>query len=74
MAETDTFVLDHPVLGATGSIVSTGRAWDDLTPRVGRPATDTAQIHVTLAEHAIRFDRLDTRLTRIENRLDLVEG
>ena len=68
MAETDTFVLDHPVLG---SIVSTGRAWDDLTPRVGRPATDAAQIHVTLAEHAIR---LDTRMTRIENRLDLVEG
>jgi hypothetical protein len=73
MAESDQLVLDHPVPGAASSIVSR-RALDHLTTHVGLPETDAAPIHVTLAEHSIRFDRLDTRMTRIENRLDLVEG
>jgi hypothetical protein len=30
--------------------------------------------HVTLAEQSLRLDRLDARVTRIEKRLDLVEG
>ena len=47
---------------------------DDLTRRVGRIETDVAQLHVTLAEHSLRFDRLEGRVTRIEKRLDLVEG
>jgi hypothetical protein len=33
-----------------------------------------AQIHVTLAEQSLRLDRLDARVTRIEKRLELVEG
>ena len=32
------------------------------------------QIHVTLARHSLRFDRIDERLERIERRLDLVEA
>jgi hypothetical protein len=30
--------------------------------------------HVTLAEQSLRLDRLNARVTRIEKRLDLVEG
>jgi hypothetical protein len=33
-----------------------------------------AQIHVTLAEQSLRLDRLDAGVTRLEKRLDLVEG
>ena len=69
----ETLVLDHLVPDAASSIVSRC-APDDLTTHVGRIETDAAHIHVTLAEHAIRFDRLDTRMTRIDKRLDLVEG
>ncbi len=51
---------------------------DDLTGRVGRLETSFAQtmgnVQVTLAEHSVRMDRIDTRLTRIEKRLDLVEA
>jgi hypothetical protein len=35
---------------------------------------DLAQIHVTLAEQSLRLDCLDARVTRIEMRLDLIEG
>ena len=66
----ETLVLDHLVPDAASSIVSRC-ASDDLTTHVGRIETDAAHIHVTLAEHS---NRLDTRMTRIDKRLDLVEG
>jgi hypothetical protein len=66
----ETLVLDHLVPDAASSIVSRC-APDDLTTHVGRIETDAAHIHVTLAEHS---NQLDTRMTRIAKRLDLVEG
>ena len=46
----------------------------DMTHRVGRLETTVAQIHVVLAEHSTRFDRVDARLSRIEKRLELAEA
>jgi hypothetical protein len=31
-------------------------------------------VHAQLAEHSVRFDRVNARLERIERRLDLVEA
>ncbi len=36
---------------------------DDLTVRVGRIETNIAQIYVQLAEHSIRFDHIEARIT-----------
>ena len=44
-----------------------------LKDRVGGLERSVAQIHVTLAEHSIRMDRIEHRPTRMETRLDLVE-
>lgn len=46
----------------------------DLKGRVGRLETSLAQVHVTLAEHSNRMDRIELRLDRIERRLDLAEA
>lgn len=42
--------------------------------RVGRLELSVAQVQVALAEHSNRMDRIETRLERIGNRLDLVEA
>jgi hypothetical protein len=46
----------------------------EIKSRLGRLESDPAQIHVMLAELSLRLDRLDACVTRIEKRLDLVEG
>ncbi len=37
-----------------------------LKERVGGLERSVAQIHVTLAEHSVRMDRIENRLTRID--------
>ena len=73
MAETENLVLKH-LRHMRGQLDRIETRLDDLTMRVDRVETDVAQIHVTLAEHSIRFDRIETRVTHIGKRLDLVEG
>ena len=46
----------------------------DLKTRVGRIETNVAQMHGALAEHPVRMDRIKTRLTRIEERLELADA
>ena len=51
---------------------------DDLTARVGRLEVNMAQgfarTEVALAEHSVRFDKVEKRLDRIETRLGLIEA
>jgi hypothetical protein len=73
MAETDNLVLEH-LRHIRGQLDRMESDIGEIKARVGRLEADIAQVHVTLAEHSLRFDRLDGRVTRIEKRLDLVEG
>jgi hypothetical protein len=45
----------------------------DLKIRAGRIESGLAQVHVHLAEHSVRMDRIEDRLDRIEKRLSLVD-
>jgi len=47
---------------------------DELVRRVSSLETNLAQVHVDLAGHAARMDRMDGRLDRIEKRLNLVDA
>ena len=42
--------------------------------RLGRLERGVADVHVQLAEHSVRMDRMNDRLERIERRLDLSEA
>ena len=71
--EINGLILEH-LRHIRGSI---SRMEDDIAEmksRLGRLETIVAQIHVTLAEHSVRFDRLEARVTQIEKRLDLAEA
>jgi hypothetical protein len=46
----------------------------EIKSRLGRLESGLALVHATLAEQSLRLDCLDARVTRIEKRLDLVEG
>ena len=73
MAEAENLVLDHlrPMWGRLDRLETD---IGEIKSRLGRLEAGHAQIHVTLAEQSLRLDRLDARVTRIEKRLDLVEG
>lgn len=47
---------------------------DELVRRVSSVETNLAQVHVDLAAHAARMDRMDSRLDRIEKQLNLVDA
>ena len=51
---------------------------DDLTTGVGRIEVTMAQgfarTEVALAEHSVRFDKVERRLDRIETRLGLIDA
>jgi hypothetical protein len=75
--EPDNLVLERlrdirGVLGTLAQDVS------DIKSRLGRlesqNAVSLSQIQVTLAEHSVRFDRIDERLARLERRTGLVES
>jgi uncharacterized coiled-coil protein SlyX len=47
----------------------------EVVNRLGRIETSVvAGVQVQLAEHSVRMDRMNSRLERIEKRLDLVEA
>ena len=77
MAEdTDNLVLERlrEIRGMLGAVTQDVA---DIKSRLGRMETQTAvsfsQVHITLAEHSMRFDRLDDRLARLEHRANLVD-
>jgi hypothetical protein len=73
LAETDNIVLEH--LPHIRRVVDETREdVRELKGRVGTLEREVAQIHVKLAEHLVRFDRLNDRVERIERRLDLAEA
>ncbi len=72
-ADIENLVIEH-LRHIRGAVDRTEQRLDDLTTRVGRIETNTGQIYVILAEHSVRFDHLETRITRIEKRLDLAEA
>ncbi|KAB2918542.1 MAG: hypothetical protein F9K29_07895 [Hyphomicrobiaceae bacterium] len=45
----------------------------EVKARLGRLETGQADLQVQLAEHSVRFDRLNARLDRIERRLELAD-
>jgi uncharacterized coiled-coil protein SlyX len=47
---------------------------DELVRRVSSLESNVAHLHVDMAAHAARMDRMDLRLDRIEKRLGLVEA
>lgn len=47
---------------------------DELVRRVSAVETNLAHVHVELAAHSARMDRMDSRLDRIEKRLGLVDA
>ena len=46
----------------------------EVVTRLGRIETSVADVQGQLAEHSVRMDRMNSRLERIEKRLDLVEA
>jgi uncharacterized coiled-coil protein SlyX len=73
VVDAENLVLKH-LRHIRAAVDRTEQRLDDLTTRVGRIETNIGQIYVTLAEHSVRFDHLETRITRIEKRLDLAEA
>ncbi len=47
---------------------------DELTGRAGRMERMMADLHVQMAEHSIRMDRIGSDVERIKRRLDLVDA
>ncbi len=43
----------------------------EFRTRLGRLETSMADMHMQLAEHSVRMDKMNARLERIERRLDL---
>jgi len=46
----------------------------EIKARLGRLETAIADLQVQGAEHSVRMDRMNSRLERIEKRLDLVDA
>jgi hypothetical protein len=72
MAEVENLVLEH-LRHMRGQLDRMESNIGEIKSRLGRLKAGLAQIHVTLAEQSLRLD-LGARVTRIEKRLDLVEG
>jgi hypothetical protein len=64
--EAPNLVLEH-LRAIRGSVERTEYDIKDMKFRVG-------QVEQTLVHHSLRFDRLETRLERIEKRLGLVDA
>ncbi|MGZ5907844.1 MAG: hypothetical protein ACXWKQ_21040 [Reyranella sp.] len=57
-----------------GSLQRVENKLDELVRRVSSVETNLAHVHVELAGHSARMDRIDGRLDRIEERLGLVDA
>lgn len=73
MAEVDNLILEH-LRHMRGQLDRVESKLEDVTLRLGHVERAVADHSVQLAEINVKFDRLDTRVARIERRLDLVEG
>ena len=73
MTETDNLVLEH-LRHMRGQLDRIENRLGDLAIRLGHVERSAAEHAVQLAEINAKFDRLDARVTRIENRLNLVES
>ena len=57
-----------------GSLQRVEDKLDELVRRVSAVETNLAHVHVELAGHSARMDRMDNRLDRIEKRLGLIDA
>ncbi len=65
--------LEH-LLHIRGAVDRIDQKLDDFTACVGRLEIKTAETHLQLAKLSVQFDKVETSLTRVEKRLDLVEA
>jgi archaellum component FlaC len=73
MAEAENLILEH-VRHMRGQLDRMETRIEDVIMRLGHIERSVADHSVQLAEINTKLDRLDARVTRIEKRLDLVEG
>ncbi len=73
MAEVENLVLDH-LRHMRGQLDRMEHKLEDVIARLSHVERAVADHSVQLAEINTKLDRLDARVTRIEKRLDLVEG
>jgi archaellum component FlaC len=73
MAEADNLIPEH-LRHMRGQLDRMEHRLEDVTLRLGHLERSVADHSVQLAEINTKLDRLDARVTRIEKRLDLVEG
>jgi archaellum component FlaC len=73
MAEVENLVLDH-LRHMRGQLDRMEHKLEDVIARLSHVERAVADHTVQLAEINAKLDRLDARVTRIEKRLDLVEG
>ncbi len=73
MAEADNLILEH-LRHMRGQLDRVENRLEDVIVRLGHLERSVADHSVQLAEINTKLDRLDARVTRIEKRLDLVEG
>jgi len=73
MAEVENLVLEH-LRHMRGQLDRMEHQLHDVIARLGHLERGVADHSVQLAEINVKLDRLDARVTRIEKRLDLVEG
>ncbi|MGH6835200.1 MAG: hypothetical protein ACREC9_06550 [Methylocella sp.] len=73
MAEVENLVLDH-LRYMRGQLDGMERKLEDVIARLSHVERAVAGHAVQLAEINTKLDRPDARVTRIEKRLDLVEG
>ncbi len=73
MAEVENLVLEH-LRHMRGQLDRVEHKPEDVITRLGHLERAVADHSVQLAEINTKLDRLDARVTRIEKRLDLVEG
>jgi archaellum component FlaC len=73
MAEVENLVLEH-LRHMRGQLDRMEHQLEDIIARFGHLKRTVADHSVQLAEINVKLDGLDARVTRIEKRLDLVEG
>jgi hypothetical protein len=72
MTEAENLVLEH-LHHIRRAVDDTREDVREIKHGVESLETEVAQVHVKLAEHSGRIDRLVERVERIERRLDLAE-
>jgi archaellum component FlaC len=73
MAEAENLILEH-LRHMRGQLDCMETRIEDVIMRLGHIERSVADHSVQLAEINTKLDRLDARVTRIEKRLDFVEG